>query len=395
MKKTITLSAIVILLSIAAYFFVIPDDELDSDGSNYTFVPIQRKDISQSVIATGIIKPKVGSEVKVGAQVSGIVKELYVEVGSNVKKNQLLAVIETDVYKAKAAQTLGLKEETGIEKKYAEIDLARSKSLYEQKVIPEKEFESALQRFERACAKLKQAEADHDYAVLQLIYTQIMSPINGVVASVSTQKGETVAASFSAPTFFTIIDLNRLELWAYVDETDIGRIKKGQKVSFTVDTYPGDSFEGIVETIYPKADIINNVVNYITVIHIVMRSQKIIRTGGTITKSSVDSASSWQSGLNNTQKKILRPEMTAAVEIFTLLKNNVLVVPKKAVQPESGKFYVNILKNVEHPVKGEGEIEKRNIIIGISDKKYYEIIFGLSEKEKVILVTDAYEKGLE
>jgi RND family efflux transporter MFP subunit len=370
MKKKIAHSTVIILFGITAYFFVVPNDERKDDESKFTIISVQRKDLSQSVIATGIIKPKVGAEVKVGAQVSGIVKDLYVEIGSKVKKNRLLAVIAPEVYTAKADLASGLKEEARIEKKYAEIEFNRLKSLHEQKIIPDQEFESAAQRFELARVKLKQADAEYDYAALQLSYTRIVSPIDGVISSISTQKGETVAASFSAPTFFTIIDLERLELWAYVDETDIGRIKTGQKVSFTVDTYPGNFFEGEVETIYPKADIQNNVVNYITVVRIIPPSDPVAKASG-------DAILPRRDGMDNKNGKILRPEMTATVEIFTTLKKNALVLPKNTVQTEGGKLYVNILNG--------GKIEKRNIAVGISDKKYYEILSGLSEKENVVL----------
>jgi ABC-type multidrug transport system fused ATPase/permease subunit len=204
-----------------------------------------------------------------------------------------------------------------------------------------------LQKFELADAKLKQAEAEYRYADLQLGYTKIFSPIDGVVASISTREGETVAAGFLAPTFVTIIDLNQLELWAYVDETDIGRIQNGQSVSFTVDTYPGESFEGKVETIYPKAEIQNNVVNYVTVVKIA-----------------------------TAKDRILRPEMTATAQIFIQLKENVLVLPKNAVQMENEKMSVTILDN--------GRMEKRHILTGISDKKYYEVLSGVSEKKSPV-----------
>jgi len=348
MKKIFSISAFVLIISTAAYFLIASGSNDQEEISGLATVTVQRKDISQAIIATGIIKPKVGAEVKVGAQVSGVVKNLFVKTGSKVTKNDLLALIDPKTYQSQKDKMFALKEIAATGKKFAEMEFNRQKTLYEQRAISQQQFEAAQQRFELAEAKLKQAEAEYEYSDLQLGYTKIFSPINGVVASISTQEGETVAAGFLSPTFVTIIDLDQLELWTYVDETDIGRIQKGQNVSFTVDTYPGEEFEGNVETIYPKAEIQNNVVNYVVVVKIQLQKDK-----------------------------ILRPEMTATVQTFIQQKENVLVVPKSAVQTENNRTFVTILLN--------GKEEKRFITTGISDKKYYEVLSGLSEKEKVAL----------
>jgi len=348
MKRILYMSLTAVSLAAAGYFMVYARDGDDPDKPEYNLVKVQRKDLSQSVVATGTIKPKVGAEVKVGAQVSGIVKDLFVKVGSRVTSGQLLAIIDPASYRAKAAESLALKESAAAEKKYAETDLKRQKYLFGQNVSSQQQMDAASEKYELLSAKLKQAEANYDFDLLQLDYTKICSPIDGIVASISTQKGETVAAGFTAPTFMTVIDLDRLELWAYVDETDIGRIAASQKVTFTVDTYPGDSFDGVVETIYPDAFIQNNVVNYITVI----RVQK-------------------------HEGRILRPEMTATVQILTQFKKDVLALPKIAVQAERGRMFVDIPDN--------GKTEKRFITTGISDEKYYEVLSGLTEKDKVIV----------
>ncbi len=347
MKKIISASAVTILISAAAYFFIASGSSNREEIPGQAYFTVQRKDISQSIIATGIIKPKVGAEVKVGAQVSGVVKNLFVKTGSKVKKGDLLALIDPRSYRSQREKMLALKEIAATDKKFAELELNRDKQLYEQHAVSLRQYEITLQRYELAGAKMKQAEAEYEYADLQLGYTKIFSPINGTVASIATQEGETVAAGFVSPTFVTIIDLDQLELWAYVDETDIGRIRKGQSVSFTVDTYPGEAFEGKVETIYPKPEIQNNVVNYIAVV--------------TITPST---------------ENILRPEMTATVQAFTQLKKEILVVPKNAVQTEREKKFVTVFTN--------GRAEKRYITTGISDRKYYEVLSGISEKEKIM-----------
>ncbi|MBI2430274.1 MAG: efflux RND transporter periplasmic adaptor subunit [Ignavibacteriales bacterium] len=348
MKKILFASIAITFIAGASYMLVAFSTDQQDDESEQPFVVVQRKDISQSIIATGIIKPKVGAEVKVGAQVSGVVKNLFVKTGSRVKMNDLLAVIDPRIYQSQKDKMLALREIAAAEKKYAEIEVNRQRTLFEQQAISLQQFETASQRFELADARLKQAGAEYEYADLQLGYTKIFSPIKGVVASISTQEGETVAAGFVSPTFVTIIDLDQLELWTYVDETDIGRIQKGQSVSFTVDTYPGESFEGTVETIYPKAEIQNNVVNYVAVVKITSQHDK-----------------------------ILRPEMTATVQTFTRRKEHALAIPKNAVQTENDRMFVTILSN--------GKAERRYISTGISDKKYYEVLSGVNEKEKVIL----------
>ncbi len=348
MKKILSVSVATVLISTAAYFFIASGNNGQEEITEPASFIVQRKNISQSIIATGIIKPKVGAEIKVGAQVSGVVKNLFVKTGAKVKKNDLLALIDPRTYQSQREKMLALKEVAATEKKYAELELSRDKTLYEQSVVSLRQYETTLQRFELTRAKLHQAEADYTYADLQFGYTKILSPINGVVASISTQEGETVAAGFLSPTFVTIIDLDQLELWAYVDETDIGRIQNGQRVSFTVDTYPGEAFNGTVETVYPKAEIQNNVVNYVAVVKIAPPKDK-----------------------------VLRPEMTATVQIFTQLKENVLVIPKTAVQTEDNKTFVTVLAN--------GKTENRTITTGISDKKYYEVLSGVSEKEKILV----------
>lgn len=347
MKKIILITAILASLLITGLVLSESHSENEEDLNGISTVMLKKRSIEQSVTATGIVKPMTGAEVKVGAQVSGIVKNLYVSIGSRVKKGQLLAEIEPTSYQAKVDIARAQKEIAVTEKKYALLELNRAKALMQSAAIASQQMETAERLYELSTSRLDQAKADLDYAELQLSYTKITSPIDGVVSSVSTQEGETVAASFTSPTFVTIIDINRLELWAYIDETDIGRIAKTQAASFTVDTYPGEEFTGTVEAIYPKAEIQNNVVNYITVISI-----------------------------DKNDDKIIRPEMTASVSIVNGKKENILTIPKNLVKKEDGKTFVNILK--------EGKPEKRFISTGISDKKFYEVVSGLSGSERIV-----------
>jgi len=347
MKKTGIIIIIIIAVAVSGLVLSTIHKDKAEESSVYQTVSLKKRSIEQSVTATGIIKPMTGAEVKVGAQVSGVVKKLFVSIGSKVKKGQLLAEIEPASYQAKVDMAKAEKEIAETEKKYALLEFNRSKSLLKTASITTQQMENAEKVYYLASSKADQAQADLDYALQQLNYTKITSPIDGVVSSVSTQEGETVAASFTSPTFVTVIDLNRLELWAYIDETDIGRIMKEQSVSFSVDTYPGEEFTGKVTAIYPKAEIQNNVVNYVTVINI-----------------------------DKKEDKIVRPEMTASVRIINGKKENILSIPKSLIKKEDGRTFVYILKN--------SRPEKRFITTGISDKKYYEVVSGINEGESII-----------
>jgi macrolide-specific efflux system membrane fusion protein len=350
MKKKRVLLIIILVVTAGAVITLLAGrqakDETGHDLAGRT-ERVSRRDISSSVIATGIIRPRVGAEVRVGSRISGIVKHLYTNIGDEVNKGQLLAELDPTENKARFRQAGATLEKCQTDKQFAKKDLERLRSLFKDKVAPREQLDTAEQAYAVASARLKEAEANLNYASIQLDYTKIFAPISGVVASVSTQEGETVAASFAAPTFCTIIDLGRLEVQAYVDETDIGRISVGQQASFTVDTYPDTDFKGKVTAIYPNAEVRDNVVNYITLIEISAR-----------------------------EGKTLRPEMTTTVTIFLDKRENVLTVPYKAVHRERGRKFVYVLE--------QQQPQKRWIKTGWRDKYYTEVIEGLKENEQVI-----------
>jgi len=312
------------------------------------FAVVNRRDIGSTVIATGIIKPSVGSEVRVGSRASGIVKKLYVNIGDCVSEGQLLAELDQAELASRFNQATAAVRNAKTRLEYANLDVRRKQDLIKEMFVSQGELDEAERIKDMAASELEQAEANLDYARIQLGYTKIHAPISGVVASVSTQEGETVAASFSAPTFVTIINLERLEVWAYVDETDIGRVKEGQQAFFTVDTYTDTDFEGVVTAIYPKAEIQDNVVNYVTILKI-----------------------------TDMQDKILRPQMTTTVTIFLEKRTKVLTVPNNAIQREGGQKFVYVAQ--------DDRIFKRLVKVGWKDKSYTEILEGLTEGEKVAM----------
>ena len=241
---------------------------------------------TSEVKATGVIKPMIGAEVRVGSRVSGVVRRLYVRVGDVVRPGALLAELDDADLAARRDEARAALALARANAEYARADLQRKQELHG--LIAASELDLARRSSEVAAQQVAQAQASLDFASAQIEYTKIVAPIGGVVASVATQEGETVAASFAAPTFVTLIDLTRLEVWAYVDETDIGRVHVGQPARFTVDTYGDEEFAGRVTAVYPRAEIRDNVVNYITVIR-----------------------------FDPPRDRTLRPEMTTTVRIAT------------------------------------------------------------------------------
>jgi len=348
MKKWIVVAAAVILAValIAAGRWIFRED--GSESAEFKTAVVTRRDIGSSVLATGIIKPMVGAEVRVGSRVSGLVENLYANVGDHVEKGQIIAELEPSELRAKYNQAKAALENARADYEYARLDLKRQESLLGQNFISQSQYDLAEKSFEISRAKLEQAEANLAYAAVQLDYTKITAPIDGVIASVSTQEGETVAASFSAPTFVNIIDLNRLEVRAFVDETDIGRIRVGQKATFTVDTYMGTDFEGTVTAIYPKAEIQDNVVNYVATI-----------------------------AIGDLAGRELRPEMTTTVTIYLDRREDVPAVPTGALRREPDGMTVTLVE--------DGRTSTRRVETGLSGGGYTEILEGLREGDRVVI----------
>lgn len=347
MRRSYLIIGIIVIVSLVLlWLFVFKTDK--KDDAQLNTVIVTRRDIGSTVLATGIVKPKVGAEVKVGARISGVVRKLRANIGDYVKAGQIIAEIDDAELKAKLNQNIAAVNKAKADYDYAKLNLERQKSLLEQNYISRQTYDLSENSFRIAEAQLKQAEANAEVAKVQLSYTSIYALTSGVIASVSTQEGETVLAGLSAPTFVNIIDLSRLEVQVFVDETDIGKIQIGQEATFTVDTYQDTDFKGTVTAIYPKAVIHDNVVNYIAVVEI-----------------------------NDLRGKILRPEMTATVTIQLETRKNVLSVPSKAIIRERGERFVSVVENDTRILK--------KIKTGWYDGNYTEVIDGLDEGETVIL----------
>lgn len=309
---------------------------------------VERMRIGSTVLATGVIRPQVGAEVAVGSRVSGVLRRLRVTVGDRVHQGQMLAELDPTEFEARHQQAMAARETARVDRDFARQQFGRAEGLIREKVIAQTEFDDAERLLRTSEARLREAEATLRSAEIQLDYTKIRAPISGVVASVTTQVGETVAASFAAPTFVTIIDLERLEVWAYVDETDIGRVEVAQRATFTVDTYPSTEFSGVVTAIRPAAEIQNNVVNYVTVLEI-----------------------------GDIGDHVLRPEMTTTVNIQLEGRGSALAVPNGAVRRDEGGTHVLLRAP-------EGSIRKQ-IRTGYRGRTHTEVVEGLQEGDLVLV----------
>ena len=262
---------------------------------------VENQNIHTSITATGTIEPV--TCVTVGTQVSGIVAKLYVDYNSIVKKGQVIAELDrTNLISELNAQKANLASAQS-SLNYQQANFNRYQTLYDKGLVSADDFENAKLKYVQAKEQVASSRESVQRAQTNLGYATITSPIDGVVLSKAVEEGQTVAASFNTPELFTIAqDLTDMRVIADIDEADIGGVKEGQRVSFTVDAFPDDKFEGAVTQVRQQATTSSNVVTYEVVI----------------------------SAPNNDLK--LKPGLTANVTIFTLEKNNVLAVPAKALR---------------------------------------------------------------
>ena len=262
---------------------------------------VENTNIQTSITATGTIEPV--TSVTVGTQVSGIVSHLYVDYNSIVKKGQVIAELDrtnliSELNTAKA--NLSSAQSSAA---YEKANFNRYKTLYEKGLVSADEFESAQLSYRKANEQVNTSRESVQKAQTNLGYATITSPIDGIILSKSVEEGQTVAASFNTPELFVIAqDLTDMRVIADIDEADIGGVKEGQRVSFTVDAFRDDTFEGQVTQVRQEATTESNVVTYEVVISAPNKDLK------------------------------LKPGLTANVTIFTLEKNNVLAVPAKALR---------------------------------------------------------------
>ncbi|MFZ2287331.1 MAG: efflux RND transporter periplasmic adaptor subunit [Bacteroidales bacterium] len=257
--------------------------------------------IVNTVTATGTIEAI--TSVVVGTQVSGIVEKLHVDFNSPVKKGQVLAELDKTSLRSSVQQSLATLDNAKAEMDYQASNYERSKALFEKNLIAQADYDQARYNYEKSKATLKNSQAQYDKAVVQLGYATIYSPIDGVVMNRAVDEGQTVAASFNTPEIFTIAqDLTQMQVEADIDESDIGMIRKGQRVEFDVDAFPDEKFAGTVEQIRLAPVTTSSVVTYTVIINAPNPDQKLL------------------------------PGMTANIIIYVEETKDVLTIPYKATK---------------------------------------------------------------
>ena len=276
--------------------------------------------VENTVTATGTIEPV--ETVEVGTQVSGKVEKIYVDFNDVVKKGDLLAELDKQTLNQSVSRARASLTSAESQLNYAKLTYERTKQLYEANAATLAAYQEAQNSYTQAQMSKKNAQASYDQALVDLAYAEIYSPIDGIVLDRAVEVGQTVAASFSTPTLFTLAnDLTKMQVEADVDEADIGQVKVGQKVTFTVDAYMEDNFEGTVSQIRMKPTTTSNVVTYTVIIDAPNPDQKLF------------------------------PGMTASVTIVTEEQTG-LAVPAEAFNftPDEA-----VLKAMRKPEKPEGQ----------------------------------------
>lgn len=380
MKKWIAVAAIVILVigGIVIYRVTSKPKTKVLETARVT-----RGNIRGVIVETGIIKPQVGAVIKIGARATGTITKMNVKIGDRVRKGQLIALIDDrEILKAleqqraalvSAQQTALQIEQTYPERireataryEYARLSFDREKELarhdYTTKDAVDR-AQSELDASEALVARLRkefgtqtkiaQATVDDISAQIKqletrLTYTRIYSPIDGVVSDVTAQEGETIVAGLQVANLVTVLDPTLLEMWIYVDETDIGRVRNGQEVEYSVDTFPDKVFTGRIGKIYPQPVVKENIVYYLAI----------------VTVSRDDSM-------------FLKPEMTTHCKIVFSEKTDILIAPNAAIKFEHGK-------QVAYKVVGHETVQPVAVTTGIRGEDNTEIISGIAEGDTV------------
>lgn len=356
-KKTLVIVAVAAIAALAVWLLSGGKKE---EKITFDTAAVAPANIMNSITATGTIEPV--TSVTVGTQVSGIVSKLFVDYNSVVKKGQVIAELDKTnlMSQLNTAKTQLATAQSQLN--YQTANYKRYKTLFEKGLVAADDFDNAKLSYTQAKEQVTSAKEEVQRAQTNLGYATITSPIDGVVLSKSVEEGQTVAASFSTPELFTIAqDLTNMQVVADIDEADIGDVKEGERVTFTVDAYPDDTFEGEVKQVRQEATTTNNVVTYEVVI-----------------------------SAPNADLK-LKPGLTANVTIYTAERKGVLSVPSKALRFTPQKETVGKMKIVDaaNAKNKVWTIEGNSIVahkvnIGMTDGTNTQIVGGIAEGTKVV-----------
>ena len=367
-KKIAGLLILVLLIIAAALIFMGKKDK----GPAYKTVSVSTGSIMSSITATGTVNPV--TTVLVGTQVSGTIKSINADFNSVVRKGQLLALIDPTTFDAQLseAQANYFSAKANLDKAIAtEVDakrtMGRNKKLISENLIAQSDFDTSETNYETAAASVEAAKGQVDqtlaamkFAETNVKYTRIISPVNGTVVARNVDVGQTVAASFQTPTLFSVAqDLKKMQIDTSVDEADIGNVKTGQDVEFTVDAYPDTTFKGKVTQVRINPTIVQNVVTYDVVI-----------------------------GVDN-KDLLLKPGMTANVEVITAVKKGVLRVPNAALRFRLPGYEATAKGRKGGPgvwVLEQGKPERVTVKPGLTDGNYTEVTSGELEQGDTVIV---------
>jgi HlyD family secretion protein len=376
MKRKVVVSIVIIIVLGIVTFAVSKKRE---NGQKFRTEKITRGDIQAAVTATGTVNPVI--TVQVGTQVSGRIQHLYVDFNSPVKKGELIAQIDPAIFEAQFQQSKAnlLNAQANVMKAEASLLDAkrvfnRNKELVAEKVVSQSDFDvaetnrdAAEAQLNAAKAQVAQAEAALRFSETNLIYTRIISPVDGIIISRNVDVGQTVAASFQTPTLFLIAqDLTKMQIDTNVSEADIGRVRVGEAVEFAVDAYPDVVFKGTVSQVRNAPITLQNVVTYDVLINV---DNKDLR---------------------------LKPGMTANVSIIVENKNGILRIPNPALRfrPADQRTIVTEQKGHGVWIIEDGKPKRIMVKTGISDSNYTELAAGeLKEGQDVIIESITKDKG--
>lgn len=396
MKKTILFVILAMLIGTGYYMYTNSKKAEKNKVKVFKTERVKRGEIKDIINATAIVKTRVNAYLKIGTRTTGLVQKMFIDIGDYVKKGQLIAIIDQrefkkDIQKIKSQiqkaknkleqinqlYPVKIKEsEKNIQVAKSEYDFAQWKFEREKKLLKEgfttkENFEVAKKQLDTTKAKLKLAEetlkrlkieyetekklAQDDIKILKkelekakikLSYTEIYSPIDGIVSNVVAREGETLVAGLQAGELVTILKPDKLEIQIFVDETDIGKVKPGQMVNYHVDAFPDKKFTGKITKIYPEPIVKQNIVYYLAIVPV-----------------------------KTDYAYYLRPEMTVYTKIIAGIKKNAIIIPNSAIRFEKGKQYVYVIK--------DGKPQIRYIKTGWIDEKHTEVLEGLKEGEVI------------
>ncbi|MBR5154155.1 MAG: efflux RND transporter periplasmic adaptor subunit [Alphaproteobacteria bacterium] len=360
-KKYIFLSVFVLIVATISYKTF---SSKNLKAEQFELSEVKKGDLAYEVTATGTINPI--NTVTVGTQVSGIVETVLADYNDDVKQGQVLALLDSSTLKEHMEKSYASYELALAKESKAKLNYERIKKLYSDKLTSKASLEDAEISYKEASANVLNAKADYNISKKNFEYATITSPVSGTVISKEIEQGQTVAASFSTPTLFTVAeDLSKMQIEASISEADIGYIKSGMKAEFTVDAYPNDKFNGLIRQVRLSPTEESNVVMYTVIIEI-----------------------------DNSSRKLL-PGMTASVVIKTQEAIDVLTIPAMALQYKPSKAIREFMKvkkvenikenqNIIYLFK-DGQIVPQVITKGISDMTNIEIKDGLTLGQKVII----------